>query len=109
MTMLYPFSLYFALTGTAFAGAVSGTTTSDAPRRGQAPSDGLTTPHYGDGSCDTQGMINIETYITLFANNETHEGGWLGVITLHFHINTQAGFLTAHIGRHCRRANKGPQ
>ncbi|KAH0598143.1 hypothetical protein MHUMG1_04515 [Metarhizium humberi] len=76
VTMLYPFSLYFTLAGTAFACAVSGTTTSDAPRR--TPSDELTTPQYGDGSCDTQGMINIETYITLFANNETHEGGWLG-------------------------------
>lgn len=88
VTMLYPFSLYFALAGTAIASAVPGTTTSDAPGRSQTPSNELTAPRYGNGSCGTQDMINIETYITLFANNETYEGGWLSVITLHFYLNT---------------------
>ena len=53
VTMLYPFSLYFALAGTVVACAVPGTTSSDAPGRSQTPSDNLSAPRYGNGSCGT--------------------------------------------------------
>ncbi|EFY85036.1 metalloprotease MEP1 [Metarhizium acridum CQMa 102] len=103
--MLYPFSLYFALASTAIAGTVPDITTSEAPGRSQAPSSILTAPRRGNGSeaatgrCGAKDMINIETYITLFANNETYEGGWLSDDIVEKQMKVlNDGFSSCHIG-----------
>lgn len=37
------------------------------------------------GSREVDEVINVDTYIHVFADNQTYEGGWLNVTTLYLH------------------------